>query len=381
MAAELRCTHCGQSILIHPTPSGKARCMHCGKRMTIPPLLASLPTPQIPGETLDPAPPEEQVPLRIEVSSEPESGEPVAAVMARMMPWVISALMHAGLMLVMVFVAMVVIVPAEEVFAPVDVGPFAVDGTKQRIEHPSPVINDDVTPWTGGSESLTYPRDEALSTETTATSKRVVIGTGMSAAASVLSPRDWGTGGPPGGTIIGDPPDPRQASHIVFVIDKSGSMMAEFDRVRHEMLRYIGFLRPVQDFHIILFADGPPVEFLPRRLVPSDDLYKMKAAEWLQTIRAGSIEGHTDPAASLGRAFDVLARADKRRPGKLLVLLTDGVFLNNEKILKLIETRNADGQVRINAFLYGHRPPEAVKAMKTIALKNKGMYKYISPDE
>jgi len=351
--------------------------------MTIPPLLASLPTPQIPADALDSAPPEEHdAPLRVEVSSEPEAGEHVTAVMARTMPWVISTLMHAGLMLVMVFVAMVVVIPTDGgMTAPVNPGPLVVDGEERPIEYGSAVEGKDIDPAKGGSESFLFsPRDDALSSEVTDPSKPIVIGTGMSAAASGLVPSDWGDGLGKG-TIIGKTPRPGQASHIVFVIDKSGSMLGEFDRVRHEMLRYIAFLRPVQDFHIILFADGTPVEFLPRRLVPADDLYKVKAAEWLLTIRAGSREGYTDPEAALSRAFDVLARADKRRPGKLIVLLTDGAFLNNEKVLKRIEMRNADGQVRINTFLYGHRPPEAVKAMKTIALRNKGLYKYISPDE
>ena len=380
MAAELRCTHCGQSIPIHPTTSGKARCMHCGKRMTVPPLLASLPTPQIPGETLAPVPGEEDVPLQIEISSEPEAGEPVAAVMARMMPWVISTLMHAGLMLVMVFVAMVVVIPTGNVPAiPNTLGPLVVEGTERTVEESSPLEAPERATQTSEYEGRGFsPIEGAVAIDPGKTGDPIdLIGKGMGGAGSLgLAPR--GPARPPGGprTIF----DPR-ADHIVFVIDKSGSMIEEFDRVRYAMLTDIGRLVETQTFHVILFADGPPEEFTPRRLVAGEEFYKVKAAEWLETVRPGNTAGSTDPTASLSRAFDVLAHADKRRPNQLILLLTDGVFLDNDKVVKLIDTRNADRKIRVNTYLYGYRPPEAVKTMKTIALRNKGLYKYISPEE
>ncbi len=59
------------------------------------------------------------------------------------------------------------------------------------------------------------------------------------------------------------------AHHVVFVIDRSGSMIDTFDYVRQEMIASISRLSAQQNFHIILFAAGPPIENGPRRLVPA----------------------------------------------------------------------------------------------------------------
>ena len=154
-------------------------------------------------------------------------------------------------------------------------------------------------------------------------------------------------------------------------------MIDTFDFVRLEMLRSISRLRPPQDFHVILFATGKPMENPPKRLVQAAHEYKEQVADFLMSVLA---QGQTDPVPALKRAFAVLSGANNL-PGKLIYLLTDGVFPDNAKVLSAIRASNPGTKVLINTYLYGHRPPEAEDVMKEIAGQNGGRYRYVSPDE
>ena len=194
---------------------------------------------------------------------------------------------------------------------------------------------------------------------------------GLGRGGSGMAPKSsfFGTGG--GGNVY----------HVCYVIDRSGSMIDTFDAVRQEMLVSISRMRPIQDFHIILFAEGSPKELEHKRLVSATDRYKEDAAKFLEPVRA---EGKTDPVPALNRAFDVLASADiTKRQGKLIYLLTDGVFPDNAKVLDAVRKRNGGDKktVLINTYLYGNRPPEAEKVLQAIAAENGGRYKYVSSDE
>ncbi|MCP4403644.1 MAG: VWA domain-containing protein, partial [bacterium] len=167
------------------------------------------------------------------------------------------------------------------------------------------------------------------------------------------------------------------AHHIVYLIDRSGSMFDIFDAVKNEIVKSVKELHPVQDFHVIMFADGDPLEKKPMALTPPTDRYKLSLAKFLGTVRA---ERTTNPIKAINRAFDVLARANKK-PGKIIYMLTDGAFPDNEAVIEAINSRNRRKDVLINTFLYGWKPPVAEKVMKQIASENGGQYRYVSPDE
>ena len=167
------------------------------------------------------------------------------------------------------------------------------------------------------------------------------------------------------------------AHHIVYVIDRSGSMVETLDTVRTELLISISRLAPKQDFHLIMFAKGLPLEVPARRLMPATAENKEAAAKFLESVRA---MGQSDPIPALQRAFAVLARADKR-PGRLIYLLTDGNFPDNAAVLAVLRKLNGGKQVAINTYLYGRRPPEAEKVMRQIAKEHGGRYRYVSADE
>ena len=75
------------------------------------------------------------------------------------------------------------------------------------------------------------------------------------------------------------------AHHIVYAVDRSGSMLDTFDEVRNEIFRSITRLGPTQTFHVIFFSSGDPKENPPRRLVQADVPHKREAVHYLRKIQ------------------------------------------------------------------------------------------------
>jgi len=163
--------------------------------------------------------------------------------------------------------------------------------------------------------------------------------------------------------------------HVVYLIDRSGSMFDIMEAVKKQITTSVGKLTPKQDFHVIMFADGQPLEKKPMSLAPPTEANKLALDKFLKMVKA---EGTTNPAKAINRAFDVLAKADKR-PGKIIYMLTDGVFPDNETVISVIRARNRRRRVTINTFLFGWKPPLAVKIMTQIARENGGKHRYIDP--
>jgi uncharacterized protein with von Willebrand factor type A (vWA) domain len=154
-------------------------------------------------------------------------------------------------------------------------------------------------------------------------------------------------------------------------------MFDTFEAVKKEIADSVGKLDPKQDFHVIMFADGDPLEKKPMALTPPTDQYKIALANFLETVKA---ESTTNPVKAINRAFTVLSRANKKQ-GKIIYMLTDGAFPDNNAVISAIRERNAKGDVLIHTFLYGWKPPIAEQVMKKIADENGGKYRYVSPDE
>lgn len=162
------------------------------------------------------------------------------------------------------------------------------------------------------------------------------------------------------------------AHHVVYVIDRSGSMIGTFDEVRRAVLLSIGHLRDDQDFHVILFAQGRAIESPPARLVPPTEDNKLQAATFLAAARAGF---HSDPLPALRRAFDVLA--DAPGGGKLIYLISDGVFPDGPAVTSVIRSRNKDKLVRINTYYCGGDDPSAQAMLQTIARNTGGLFRLV----
>ncbi|MCK4275167.1 MAG: VWA domain-containing protein [Phycisphaerae bacterium] len=186
------------------------------------------------------------------------------------------------------------------------------------------------------------------------------------------------------------------ARHIVYVVDRSASMIDTFDNLRHQMLVSIARLRADQHFHVILFAKDEAIENPPKRLVPATKNNKLAAVEFLQQICP---EGSTTALAALRRAFEVLGGAAGPPGGKVIHLLTDGAFEGpgvissgytlpdgrvldgNAAVARYIRDRNKNGEIHINTFLYGYHSGEAEEVMKSIAAENGGRFRFVALEQ
>ena len=165
----------------------------------------------------------------------------------------------------------------------------------------------------------------------------------------------------------------------VFVIDRSGSMHGSFDAVRTELIKSISGLsaEKKQEFHVILFASGRPMQKSPVGLVSATEDNKKAAGAFLADIVPF---GQTDPIPALEAAFNALNGIPAAEVG-VIQLLTDGSFPDNAKTLERINQLNRNNVAVVHTFLYGFRPPEAEKVLRAIAKASGGNFKYISPDE
>ncbi len=387
MGIEFQCDECGQLLNIDTEPGATVACPHCSASVVVPAALASLPQPQVAGGPPPSPGPSAQPPQQEYVDDdgydeedeeieEHEEHDAVMAVMAASMPWIISVFFHVGLALI--FFMLVMIAQVEEI-------------TKSATI-PNAIISEDpgATVSHGRSSKVEKATQRQRKVKATGDSKRELevpsdgdtgkpaelIGAAAGAGGGSLA--DFGNTNGSGGPRAGFGGTGGNAHHIVYLIDRSGSMFDTFDAVKKEIVESVMNLTPVQDFHVIMFAEGEPLEKKPMALTPPTERYKISLAEFLMSVKA---ENTTNPVKAINRAFDVLAKAD-RKPGKIIYMLTDGAFPNNEEVLSTIRTRNSKKRdVLINTFLYGWRPPIAEKVMTQIANENGGKYRYVSLDE
>jgi len=187
------------------------------------------------------------------------------------------------------------------------------------------------------------------------------------------------------------------AGQVVYVVDRSGSMIDTFDQVRYQLLLSIGRLKPVQQFHVILFGQDEPLEMPPGRLVAASKDNKLAAVRFLRGIEP---RGATRALPALQRAFDVLGAASgPGAAGRLIYLLTDGEFdgpdavsdaytdargrrlHGNAAVLAWLRRHNADRAIRINTLLYGYDVERAGGVMRRIARDSGGRFRFISLED
>lgn len=303
--------------------------------------------------------------------------------LAKAMPWTLSLMLHAGIAMILAMATMIPTMPTptgeEEMVANFIPGPVDIESHAANFLPPPKGDNMESTNFqalqhderTAVHDKIASNFDKPGKPSRLITTGGIVTNLGSTFSRSQVYGTHDGTGprvdGPVGMTA--------RAYHIVFVMDRSGSMLDGFDQVRNELLHTIAKLQPDQDFHVIFFSDGKPVENPPHQLVHAEYEYKQQAAKFLDNVQAA---GQTDPLPAIGRAFDVLAG---QKGGKVIFLLTDGAFPDNQKVLDLINKRNADKGVTIITYLFGDRSKDATANLKRIATENNGKFKAISQDE
>ena len=153
------------------------------------------------------------------------------------------------------------------------------------------------------------------------------------------------------------------AKNVVFVIDRSGSMTCTIDYVKFELKRSIRELDEADEFHVVFYSSGPPLEMPTRRLVNATEWNKQLAFEFVDGIFA---QGETDPSKALEQAFAV--------GPELIYLLTDGEF--DRSVVNLVKRLNADKCVMVHTIGFLYRTGEEV--LKKIAEQNGGTYRFVA---
>lgn len=388
MSVDFRCENCGKLLTADATPGGSIKCPHCNKKATVPDALANLPRPQVPpsagvaaayaNASAKAAPPAAPAGAPAAGPSDqemeqPAESDPVMGVLAAAMPWVISVFFHAGLAMIMYFITLMAIQQGKMPKGVIIPDFVMSDNPGGKVSPPSKDKSQ--------SKSQTN-RVEKQEVKSNKINKAIgVVGAGGASAVGDSVFKGGGAGvtfaGSGGGNV----------HHVIWVIDRSGSMLPIFEDLQGEMEMSLQKLKEVQTFHIIFFAAKEPEEFSSRALVPADTEHKAAAAEFIASVRA---IGETNPTKAITRAFEELGKADTSngREGKLIYLLTDGDFRgvsNNNEVLELIKKLKKDVKnaqdVRVNTLLYGQQPSEARKIMEKIAEETGGRYHFVAPPQ
>ena len=158
----------------------------------------------------------------------------------------------------------------------------------------------------------------------------------------------------------------RGAKRIVYVVDRSGSMIGTFGAVREELKRSVDRLRRSMRFHVILFNTGPPLQNPPKKLVHASRKEKAALAEFLARVQP---QGSTDPIPAMRRAFAV-------NPD-VIYFLTDGLF--DPQLLEELRKWNRKKQVRVFTIAYVSQSGAAL--LEQIAREHNGQYRFVSEYE
>ena len=158
---------------------------------------------------------------------------------------------------------------------------------------------------------------------------------------------------------------PSKGKRFVFVIDRSGSMLADgkLGHAKQELVKTLRSLPADAKFMIYFFDEG--AEPLPAKdLVQATPENIRWAEKWIQQRGVG---GGTDPRQALKFTFNL-------RPDTVW-LLTDGQFADETGAMQLIRKANINPRARINTLAFRTRMGEEL--LKRIAQENDGNYRFV----
>lgn len=160
----------------------------------------------------------------------------------------------------------------------------------------------------------------------------------------------------------------RGARTIVYVVDRSGSMLTTFAQVCAELKRSVSALRRSQKFHVIFFNAGQPLQMPPRRPVSAITARKQELYKFLDLDRVQP-QGRTDPGPAMWAAF--MAEPD------VIYFLTDGEF--ERSLLVKLDRWNRDRQVKIFTIAYFDQTGAAL--LEEIAREHGGEFRFVTEND
>jgi hypothetical protein len=150
---------------------------------------------------------------------------------------------------------------------------------------------------------------------------------------------------------------------IVYVVDRSGSMIDTFGAVRAELKKSIGALRRSQKFHVIFYNSGDPTENPPQKPVPAIEANKRAFYDFLEGITP---TGGTRPERALRQALAL--------EPDLIYFLSDGAF--EPEVVERLQEWNRGGRTKIYTIAY--LDPQGRRLLEAIARQNGGEFKFVT---
>ncbi len=175
-------------------------------------------------------------------------------------------------------------------------------------------------------------------------------------------------GGQAGPQFFGLGGEARSARRIIYVVDRSGSMIGMFDDLRKELKRPIDGLRKSQKYHVIFYSTDPPIEAPPSRLVNAIRASKTRTFNFIDQVTP---DGMTQPIEAMRRAF--------RLKPDLIYLLSDGDIPEAELLKENLATWNRDEKVRI--FTIAYVSGAGRQLLEEIARLHNGQFRFVSEYE
>ena len=203
-------------------------------------------------------------------------------------------------------------------------------------------------------DQLTEPTRDKLAVVGIGTGGGEFTKYGLRAGPGGSGPQFFGLGG-----------EARAARSIVYVVDRSGSMIDVFDDLRAELKRSIDRLRKSQKYHVIFYSTDPPLESPPARLVNAIRATKEVTFEFIDQVMP---EGMTQPIEAMRRAF--LLEPD------LIYFLSDGDIPTADQLKEELRLWNKEEKVRI--FTIAYVSTAGRQLLEEIAREHNGEFKFVS---
>ena len=291
-----------------------------------------------------------------------------------LLPWLISGTLHAGVVLLALFVVWAGKPPeAEEIIIPIarwSERPGGALVTQEQIDLTQ--ANDArqvATQVTSDSQSI-----QQLNTEVQ--SKLSLVGVaGGGASSGKLSPFVSSGGGAPKANFYGAGGN---ATKIIYIVDASGSLIDTLPFVIKELKRSINELIEKQRFTVIFFQKDQAIEVSPPRLKRATTANKKRIADWISEGEGNIVpQGSSNPMKALRLAFDY-------RPD-LIFLLSDDITgagryeIDRDVLLDVLDKLNPTRRTKINTIQFVY--PDDLSTLDLIAEEHGGIARFVSRDD
>jgi hypothetical protein len=157
------------------------------------------------------------------------------------------------------------------------------------------------------------------------------------------------------------------ANNVIYLVDRSGSMVDTFYGIKCELLESIGRLGKGQRFQIVLLGESQPRALFKTCVLATPD-NKVRTKKLLASVIA---RGQTKPIPAIQEA----AKYMRSKKNTAVVLITDYAPEDCPAALKAAK----DLGVPVHAILYGTKSKAGAAFMKSVAKETKGTYRYVPP--